>query len=233
MWYSDTGRYGMSQRKSAGAVVAALLAVVLAAALGGCATTSAVKCSGPGQIVWDRGRDPERDAPRWTDNPKAAAREARVSRFDIPDKYILYTGVSEDKNDERGARFSAVEDMLKRYAVYLQRELDRILPEAAEEAGVALPDINTALGADLAMSYLPREPVESDIIRSSWTATGTLCPVESGEPVYRTYVLGVFDRDVRRAHLLEAAKETLKYAIIRAEHKELILREAEKLVKRL
>ncbi len=223
----------MSQRKPAGLVTAVLVVVLAAAALGGCATASAAKCSEPGQIVWDRGSDPERDAPRWTDNPKAAAREAKVSSLDIPDKYILYTGVSEDKNNERGARFSAVEDMLKRYAVYLQRELDRILPEAAEKAGVRLPDVNTALGADLAMSYLPREPVESDIIRASWTATGTRCPVESGEPVYRIFVLGVFDRDARRAHLVEAAKETFKYAIIRAEHKDLILQEAEKLAKRL
>ena len=159
-------------------------------------------------------------------------REAGVRPGQIPDKYVVYMGVSEEKPDERAARFDAVEDMLKRYAVYLQQELDRILPQAAERAGVRLPQINTALGADMAVSYLPREPIEANVIRAHWTAAGKLCP-DRIQTVYRVYVLGAFDDEARREHVREAAVETFKYAIIRGADKDNVLEEAERLIRRL
>jgi hypothetical protein len=214
------------------AVLTVVLAVGAGALLSSCATAGAAECSEEGQILWDQGSNPERDGPRWVDNWRAALREAGVRASEIPKRYVVYMGVSEDKPDERAARFDAVEDMLKRYAVYLQQELDRILPEAAERAGVRLPELNTALGADMAVSYLPREPIEADVIRAHWTATGKLCP-ELTQTMYRTYVLGAFDRDARREHVREAAVETFKYAIIRAEDKSRILEEAERLIRRL
>jgi hypothetical protein len=215
------------------AVASALLIIVTALVFSSCLSTAARECSEPGQVIWDRGSDPDRDAPRWTRNPKAAAREAKVSRLDIPRKYVLYTGVSEDKNNEKGARFDAIDNMLERYAVYLQNELDRILPAAADKAGARLPDINTALGAYQAVGYLPKEPIESDVLRAEWTAKGRRCPLESGEPVYRVFVLGVFDKDVREVHLYDAAVETFKYAIIRGEDKDTILEEAWKLIRKI
>lgn len=219
-----------------GSTIVTLFLVVLAvsagALLSGCVTAGAAECSEEGQVLWDRDHDPGRDAPRWVSNTRAALKEAEVRSRDIPKKYVLYMGVSEDKPDERAARFDAVEDMLKRYAVYLQEELDRILPEAAERAGVRLPQVNTALGADMAVSYLPREPIEAEVIRAHWTATGKLCP-DLNQKMYRTYVLGVFDKDVRREHVLEAAVETFKYAIIRGDDKDEILAEAQRLIRRL
>ena len=210
-------------------VVLAVLAGVL---LSGCVTAGAAECGEEGQILWDKDHDPGRDAPRWVSNRKAALKEAEVRSRDIPKKYVLYMGVSEEKPDERAARFDAVEDMLKRYAVYLQEELDRILPEAAERAGVRLPQVNTALGADMAVSYLPREPIEANVIRAHWTATGKLCP-DLTQKMYRTYVLGLFGKDARREHVLEAAVETFKYAIIRGDDKDEILAEAQRLIRRL
>jgi hypothetical protein len=209
-----------------------VLTVFVGFVLAGCATTGAAECSEEGQILWDKDRDPERNAPRWVDNWKAALREAGVRSSEIPKKYVVYMGLSEDKPDERAARFDAVEDMLKRYAVYLQKELDRILPEAAEKAGVRLPDLNTALGADMAVSYLPREPIEANVIRTHWTATGALCP-DLTQRMYRTYVLGAFDKDGRKEHVREAAVETFKYAIMRGEDKDKVLAEAERLIRRL
>jgi hypothetical protein len=209
-----------------------VLTVFVGFVLAGCVTTGAAECSEEGQILWDKDHDPERNAPRWVDNWRAALREAGVRSSEIPKKYVLYMGLSEDKPDERAARFDAVEDMLKRYAVYLQKELDRILPEAAEKAGVRLPQLNTALGADMAVSYLPREPIEANVIRAHWTATGALCP-DLTQRMYRTYVLGTFDKDVRKEHVREAAVETFKYAIIRGEDKDKVLAEAERLIRRL
>jgi hypothetical protein len=77
--------------------------------------------------------------------------------------------------------------------------------------------------------YLPRE--NSPFIRKLWQAQGSSC--DSGEPVFRVWVLGVFDRDTRRAHLLEAAKETFKHSLIKAEVKERVLKEFEQLAKKL
>jgi hypothetical protein len=208
------------------------LALVVGFLFNGCATTGASECSEEGQILWDKDRDPVRDAPRWVDNWKAALREAGVRSSQIPKKYVVYMGVSEDKPDDRAARFDAVEDMLKRYAVYLQEELDRILPEAAERAGVSLPRLNTALGADMAVSYLPREPIEANVVRSHWIATGRLCP-DLNRKVYRVYVLGAFDKDARTEHVREAAVETFKYAIIRGEDKDKVLAETDRLLRRL
>jgi hypothetical protein len=209
-----------------------VLAAVAGLVLSGCVTAGAAECSEEGQILWEKDYDPGRDAPRWVDNRRAALREAGVRASEIPKKYVLYMGVSEDKPDERASRFDAVEDMLKRYAVYLQAELDRILPEAAERAGVRLPDLNTALGADMAVSYLPREPIEADVVRAYWTAKGGLCP-NLTQTMYRTYVLGAFDMDARREHVREAAIETFKYAIIRGEDKDDVLEAAERLIRRL
>jgi hypothetical protein len=209
-----------------------VLAVFAGILLGSCVTAGTAECSEEGQILWDKDREPGRDAPRWVDKWRAALKEAGVRSSEIPKRYVVYRGVSEDKPDERAARFDAVEDMLKRYAVYLQRELDRILPEAAERAGVRLPQLNTALGADMAVSYLPREPIEANVIRAHWIATGRLCP-DLTQKMYRVYVLGAFDKDARREHVREAAIETFKYAIIRAEDKANILAEAERLIRRL
>jgi hypothetical protein len=138
-------------------------------------------------------------------------------------------GVSEDKIDARGARFSGVEDMLKRYAFWLQEELDELLPQAAREAKATLPNIDTAMGAYSAVIYLPRE--NAPYLRAAWQAKGQGC--DTGEPVFRVYVLGLFDRDTRREHLLEAAKETFKHVVIRAEVKDEVLKEFEKLIRRL
>ena len=210
----------------------AAIVVCAAMLLSGCATTGTAQCSEEGQILWDEGRDPERDAPRWVDNWKRALREAGVRASQIPDRYVVYRGVSEDRPDERASRFDAVEDMLKRYAVYLQEELDRILPEAADRAGIRLPQLNTALGADMAVGYLPREPIEDEVIRAHWTAAGRLCP-DLTQSVYRTYVLGAFDRDNRQEHVMEAAIETFKYAIIRGEDKDEVLEQTRRLLRRL
>jgi len=213
-------------------ILTVVIAIFTGILLSGCVTTGSADCTESGQIVWDKDSDPRRDAPRWIDNRKAALKEAGVRASEIPKKYVVYSGVSEEKTDERAARFDAVEDMLERYAVYLQQELDSILPEAAEKAGVRLPDLNTALGADMAVSYLPREPIEADVIRAHWSATGRLCP-DLTQKMYRIYVLGAFDREVRREHLREAAIETFKYAIIRGEDKDNVLAEAERLIRRL
>jgi hypothetical protein len=231
MCYSRLRRYGM-KRSIMFNLLFIVLVVMAGFLLNGCVTGGAAACSEEGQILWNKECDPERDAPRWVDNWKAALREAGVRSSEIPKKYVVYTGVSEDKPDERAARFDAVEDMLKRYAVYLQEELDRILPEAADRAGVRLPELNTALGADMAVSYLPREPIEAEVIRAHWSAAGRLCP-DLTQEVYRVYVLGAFDRDVREEHVREAAIETFKYAIIRAEDKDKVLAEAERLIRRL
>jgi hypothetical protein len=213
-------------------ILTVVLAIFTGILLSGCVTTGSIDCAEPGQIVWDQDSDPKRDAPRWVDNWRAALKEAGVRASAIPNKYVVYMGVSEEKPDERAARFDAVEDMLKRYAVYLQQELDRILPEAADKSGVRLPDLNTALGADMAVGYLPREPIEANVIRAHWTATGKLC-LDLTQTVYRIYVLGAFDKDARREHVREAAIETFKYAIIQGEDKDRVLEEAERLIRRL
>ena len=213
-------------------ILMVVLAVITGILLSGCVTAGAGECTEDGQILWDKDSDPKRDAPRWIDNWRAALKEAGVRASEIPKKYVVYMGVSEEKPDERAARFGAVEDMLKRYAVYLQAELDRILPEAAEKAGVRLPELNTALGADMAVSYLPREPIEANVIRAHWSARGKLCP-DLTQTVYRIYVLGAFDKDARRDHVGEAAIETFKYTIIRGEDKDRVLAEAERLIRRL
>jgi len=207
-------------------VTLAALAFLLVA---GCVTTSPTECTQPGQVLWAKGSDPARDAPPWIKGGKAALKEAAVKSAEVPKKFLVYVGVSEDKNNDRGAQFSGVEDMLKRYAAWLQGELDELLPQAAREAEATLPTIDTALGAYNAVIYLPRE--NTPFIRGLWQAQGSSC--DSGEPVFRVWVLGVFDRDTRRAHLLEAAKETFKHAVIKAEVKEAVLKELEKLAKKL
>jgi hypothetical protein len=205
-------------------VLTGLLAVAL---LVGCLTTGK-ECE-PGQVLWDEGSNPARDAPKWIHGGKAAYKEAGIKQKEVPDKFLVYVGVSEDKNNDRGAQFGGVEDMLKRYAFWLQEEMDELLPQAAREAKLSLPTIDTALGAYTAVTYLPRE--NAPYIRAVWQAKGQGC--DTGEPVFRVYALGLFDRDTRRAHLLEAAKETFKHAVIRAEVKDEVLKEFEKLIRRL
>jgi hypothetical protein len=209
---------------SLGFVAAAALAL-----LAGCATGPAEKQCEPGQVVWEKGSDPAQDAPRWIRGGRAAYQEAGVRKADVPSKFLVFVGVSEDKNNDRGARFDGVEDMLKRYAYWLQEELDELLPQAARQAKATLPTIDTALGAYNAVIYLPRE--NAAFLRAVWQAKGSVC--DTGEPVYRVYALGLFDRETRRAHLLEAAKETFKHSLIRAEVKEEVLRQFEKLARRL
>ena len=206
-----------------------VLSILLASLIvGGCLSTAG-ECTEPGQVVWEEGGDPARDAPKWIKGGKAAYKEAGVKKKDIPDKFLVYVGVSEDKGDERGAQFGGVEDMLKRYAFWLQEELDELLPQAAREAKLNLPNIDTALGAYNAVIYLPRE--KAPFIRAAWQAAGRGC--DTGEPVFRVYALGLFDRDTRREHLLEAAKETFKHTVIRAEVKDEVLKEFERLIRRL
>jgi len=211
----------------------ALAATGLLLLLGGCRSAPAPEPQEVGTIAWLRGANPERDAPRWIRSPAAARRAAGVARREVPNKYVVYVGSSEDKGSEQAAMFSAVGDMLERYAVWLQGELDRILPEAAERARVSLPPINTALGAYQAVGYLPREPLQREVVRESWQAVGRRCLVESCETIYRAYVLGRFDDKTREAHLLEAAIETFKHAIIRGEDKDEILRQAQRLIRRI
>ncbi len=203
------------------------LALVLAL-LSGCLSARSSECRRPGQILWERGSDPARDAPRWTRGGNAALRAAGIRSWEVPKKYVLYVGVSEDRGDQRGAQFSGVEDMLQRYAVWLKNRLNSLLPEAARRAKVNLPELDTALGAYNAVMYLPRE--KADYIRELWQAKGRLCP--DGKPVYRVYALGLFDRETRRAHLMEAAKETFKVAIIRAQAKEAVLEEFARLARK-
>ncbi len=205
----------------------AMLAAGIAALLSGCLSTAG-ECA-PGEVLWNEGGDPQRDAPQWIKGGKAAYKEAGVRKKQIPDKFLVYVGLSEDKADERSAQFGGVEDMLKRYAYWLQEELDELLPQAAREAKLSLPAIDTALGAYNAVIYLPRE--NAPFIRATWQAEGRGCG--TGEAVFRVYALGLFDRDTRREHLLEAAKETFKHAVIRAEVKDEVLREFEKLIRRL
>lgn len=200
---------------------------MLLSLLAGCLSAPA-ECAQPGQIIWEKGADPARDAPKWIKGGQPALKEVGIRSWDVPKKYLVYVGVSEDKGDERGAQFSGVEDMLKRYAVWLKRRLNALLPEAAKKAKVKLPDIDTTLGAYNAVMYLPRE--EAEYIRDLWQAEGRLCP--DGKPVYRVYAIGVFDRDTRREHLLEAAKETFKVAIVKAQVKEAVLEEFAKLAKK-
>jgi hypothetical protein len=209
-------------------VWAGLAAFGLQVMLAGC-LSSPPECTKPGQVLWAEGSDPEHDAPKWIQGGKAAYKEAGIKKREVPEKFLVYVGVSEDKPDERGAQFAGVEDMLKRYAFWLQEELDELLPMAAREAKASLPVVDTAVGAYSAVIYLPRE--NAPYLRAAWQATGQGC--DTGGTVYRVYVLGLFDRDTRREHLLEAAKETFKHSLIRAEVKDEVLQEFEKLIRRL
>src|SRR4030065_2501191 len=92
-------------------VLSGLLAFA-ALLLGGCLST-ATECA-PATVLWEEGSDPARDAPKWIKGGKAAYQEAGVKKKDIPDRFLVYVGVSEDKGDERGAQFGGGEDMLKR-----------------------------------------------------------------------------------------------------------------------
>ena len=208
-------------------------AVLLSLALGACVST---QCRETGQVVWDAGANPQRDAPRWVASERAAVREAGLAPRDIPKRAVVFVGFSKDMNNERGARFDAVDDALKRYAVYVQDWLDIIIPQAAEEVGVRLPDINTALGADRALGYLPKGELEGTIIKAQWLATGRLCAGPGAEPadqVYRAYVLAAVGRDTLPAHLKDAAKEAFKNAIIRGDDREKVLERVNRIIDRM
>jgi hypothetical protein len=206
---------------------------LLSLALSACVTT---QCRETGQVIWDQGANPARDAPKWVNSERAAIREAGLRPADIPKRAVVFVGHSEDMNNEKGARFDAVDDTLERYAVYVQDWLDIIIPQAAEETGVRLPDINTALGADRALGYIPKEELERSVVKAQWMATGRLCEApggEPGEPVYRVYVLAAIDRDTLPSHLKEAVKEAFKNAIIRGEDKQKVLERAYRIIDRM
>jgi hypothetical protein len=208
-------------------------AVLLALALGACVTT---QCRESGQVIWDRGANPNRDAPKWVKSDRAAIREAGLRPADVPKRAVVFVGYSEDMNNEKGARFDAIDDTLERYAVYVQDWLDIIIPQAAEEVGIKLPDINTALGADRALGYLPKGQLEGTIVRAQWVATGRLCEgpdSEPSDPVYRVYVLAAIDRDTLPLHLKEAAKEAFKNAIIRGEDRQKVLERVNRIIDRM
>ena len=105
-------------------MLAGLGPALFLALLGGCLSTPSVECRRLGQILWERGCDPARDAPEWTRGGNAAFRAAGIRSWEVPKKYVLYVGVSEDRGDQRGAQFSGVEDMLRRYAVWLKNRLN-------------------------------------------------------------------------------------------------------------
>ncbi|MBN1834748.1 MAG: hypothetical protein JW820_02795 [Spirochaetales bacterium] len=215
-------------------ILPVLASVLLILTLGACVTTT--ECRESGQVMWDRGADPERDAPKWVGNERAAIREAGLRYADVPKRAVVFVGHSEDLNNEKGARFEAVDDALDRYAVYVQDWLDIIIPQAAEEVEVRLPDINTALGADRALGYLPKEELEGTIIKAQWLATGRLCEdaeVEPSDPVYRVYVLVAVDRDTLPVHLKEAAKEAFKNALIRGEDRQKVLERVNRIIDRM
>jgi hypothetical protein len=210
-----------------------IAAALLPLALGACVTT---RCRETGQVIWDQGANPDRDAPRWVRSERAAIKEAGLKPRDIPKRAVVFVGFSEDKNNEKGARFDAVDDAMERYAVYVQDWLDIIIPQAAEEVEVRLPDINTALGADRALGYLDPRELERDIIKAQWLATGKLCEgpgIEPSDPVYRVFVLVAVDRDTLPSHLKEAAKEAFKNAIIRGEDREKVLERVDRIIDRM
>jgi hypothetical protein len=210
-----------------------IAAMLLSLSFNACVTT---QCRQTGQVIWDQGANPDRDAPKWVKSERAAIKEAGLKPRDIPKRAVVFVGFSEDMNNEKGARFDAIDDALDRYAVYVQDWLDIIVPQAAEEVGVRLPDINTALGADRALGYLPKGELEATIIKGQWTATGKLCEgpgIEPSDPVFRVYVLAAVDRDTLPAHLKEAAKEAFKNAIIRGEDREKVLERVDRIIDRM
>ena len=71
--------------------------ILVILAIGGCVST---ECTRAGQIFWNKGFHPDKDAPKWTKNLKKAAREAGVSLRRIPEKTIVMIGVSEDLNNK-------------------------------------------------------------------------------------------------------------------------------------
>ena len=195
--------------------------------ISGCAT---VRCERVGQIIWEKGFDPKKDAPSWTKDIKKAAKAVGVPSRQIPNKTIVVIGVSEDLNKERGANTSALDDMLQRYGAYLKEDLDVLMKQATDNLGMGLPNLDTSLGAYNAVRYIPNQNYESKFVEESWQARGKRC-LESGEDsVFRVYVIGVFDKDARRKHIMEAAKETFKYALVQKDKKNKILQELRKLV---
>ena len=120
--------------------------------------------------------------------------------------------------------------MLEQYAGYLKEDLDGFMRQALENLGMSLLNIDTAVGASNAVRYLPNQSYESDLVKTSWQATGRRCLDRGEEPVYRVYVLGVIEKEDRKAHLPVAAKETFKYAVIRKDKKNKIIQELEKLI---
>ncbi|MQY76273.1 MAG: hypothetical protein GH155_01425 [Spirochaeta sp.] len=203
----------------------ALILVILA--IGGCVST---ECTRAGQVFWDKDFHPDKDAPKWTKNLKEAAKEAGVSLRRIPEKTIVLIGASEDLNNKKGSYASALDNMLQQYAGYLKEDLDGFMRQALENLGMSTLNIDTAVGASNAVCYIPNQAYESDLVKTSWQATGRRCLESGEEPVYRVYVLGVIEKEDRKAHLPVAAKETFKYAVIRKDKKDKIMKELEKLI---
>lgn len=195
--------------------------------ISGCATA---RCERVGQIIWEKGFNPEKNAPSWTKDIRKAARAVGVPPRQIPKKTIVVIGVSEDLNKERGASTGALDDMLQKYGAYLKEDLDVLMKQAAYNLSMILPNLDTALGAYNAVRYIPNQNYESEFVKASWQAHGKRC-LESGEDqVFRVYLIGVFDKEARRKHIMETAKETFKYALVQKEKKNKILQELQELV---
>ncbi len=202
-----------------------MLAVLLF--LSACATT---ECSRTGQVIWEKGFNPKRDAPAWTGKTKSALKEVGISARQVPKKFVVLVGESEDLNNEKGARAGAIDDMLLKYGGYLKMYLDPLLKQAAVNAGVKLPPVDTEIGAYNTVRYIPGQGYDTDLVKAVWMARGKRCLEVGEEPVYRAYVIGVMDEDNRRAHILDAGKETFKTALIPGDKKRQVLDELDKLV---
>ena len=208
-------------------VITGFTLIVVILAICGCVST---ECTRAGQIFWNKDFHPDKDAPKWTKNIKGAAKEAGVSLRRIPEKTIVLIGISEDLNNKKGSHASALDNMLQKYAGYLKEDLDGLMRQALENLGMSPLNIDTAVGTSNAVRYLPNQSYESDLVQTSWQATGRRCLESGDEPVYRVYVLGVIEKEDRKAHLPVAAKETFKYAVIRKDKKNKIMQELEKLI---
>ncbi len=194
-----------------------------------CATT---ECSRTGQVIWEKGFNPKRNAPAWTGKTSSALKEVGISARQVPKKFVVLVGESEDLNNEKGARAGAIDDMLLKYGGYLQMYLDPLLKQAAVNAGVKLNAVDTEIGAYNTVRYIPGQGYETDLVQAIWMARGKRCLEAGEEPAYRAYVIGVMDEDHRRTHILVAGQEAFKTALMPGDKKRQVLGELEKLVKK-
>ena len=214
-------------------VMILLAAAVTGVALlsSGCRRAASAGESEIGLVSWFPGADPHRDAPSWTRSPAAAVREAGARRREVPARYVVHVGVSEDKGSEQAAMHSALADVKGHHAVWLRGELDRIFPEAAQRAGIRLPQIDTALGARQAVEGLHRQELRDGVVRRTWQARGRRCLVETCEMLYRVYVLARFDQKDRAAELWDAAKRTLLDSAMPGADQDALLKQVQQLIR--